>query len=219
MNTPLCTIVGFGPGIGTALAELFGKHQFDLALLSRSPDKHAAALDKLTAAGIRATPFAANAADEESLNAAFEQVRRTCGETTVLIYNAFAFRTGKPTKITATECIEDLRTNVGGAITSVRAVVPAMQASGAGTILFTGGGLALEPAAIYASVSLGKAALRNYAFALAQELTPAGIHVGTVTICGMVKAGTHFDPAKIAPAFLALHEQPPGSWTMETMYR
>lgn len=88
-----------------------------------------------------------------------------------------------------------------------------------GTLLFTGGGLALDPLANFASVSLGKAALRNLVFSLAQELTPAGIHVATVTICGMVRPGTHFDPDTIAQSFLALHQQERESWTTELLYK
>jgi len=94
-----------------------------------------------------------------------------------------------------------------------------MRAAGSGTIIFTGGGLALDPMSQFASVGIGKAALRNLAQSLAKELKPEGIHVATVTICGMVKAGTHFDPAKIAERFIELHQQPAGSFEAEVLYR
>lgn len=108
---------------------------------------------------------------------------------------------------------------MAGALTAVQCVLPSMQAAGRGTIIFTGGGFALEPAADYASVSLGKAALRNLAFSLAHEMRGTAIHAGTVTICGMVKPGTHFDPNLIAETFVEFHKQPRDGFDTELMYR
>jgi len=46
-----------------------------------------------------------------------------------------------------------------------------------------------------------------------------GIHVGTVTIAGQIETGTHFDPDKIAEAYLKLHRQPPGKFETEIIYQ
>jgi NAD(P)-dependent dehydrogenase (short-subunit alcohol dehydrogenase family) len=70
-----------------------------------------------------------------------------------------------------------------------------------------------------ASLGAGKAALRNLAFSLHADLAPAGIHAGTVTICGTVKPGTAFDPDRIADSFWALHAQPAGSFEREVMVK
>jgi NAD(P)-dependent dehydrogenase (short-subunit alcohol dehydrogenase family) len=86
--------------------------------------------------------------DDLSLSSALAAIQQKQGETSVLIYNAFAFSTGKPTALTSEQLLRDLRTNVGGAVTAVRSVAPLMRAAGARTILSTGGSLALEPAAI-----------------------------------------------------------------------
>jgi NAD(P)-dependent dehydrogenase (short-subunit alcohol dehydrogenase family) len=56
-------------------------------------------------------------------------------------------------------------------------------------------------------VSIGKAALRNLAFTLAEELKPQGIFVGTVTITGNVAPGTHFAPNLIAEKYWELYEK------------
>jgi NAD(P)-dependent dehydrogenase (short-subunit alcohol dehydrogenase family) len=94
-----------------------------------------------------------------------------------------------------------------------------MRAKQSGTVLFTGGGLALEPFVEFASLSIGKAGLRSLALSFAKELAPDGIHVGTVTIAGMIKAGTHFDPDAIAEHFWELHAQPRGAWETERVFR
>jgi short-subunit dehydrogenase len=37
MSKPLCTIVGFGTGVGLGVARAFGKAGFQLGLISRTP--------------------------------------------------------------------------------------------------------------------------------------------------------------------------------------
>ena len=149
--------------------------------------------------------FAADAGDESSLIHVFAQIRAELGNPEVLIYNAAAFTPGKPSTIASEQLLHDFQVNVTGALVAVQQVLPAMQANRRGTILLTGGGLALYPSAAAASLAIGKAGIRSLAFTLAQELKDSGIRVGTVTICGSVKPGTHFDPDAIAQSYLALH--------------
>lgn len=215
----VCAIVGFGAGNGLALAKAFGREDHKLALIARSRTKQEKNLAALAAVGLEANFFEADAAEPATLSDAFAQMREQVGDATVLIYNAFAMRMAAASKITPEDLGIDLRTNVAGALAATREVLPAMRAAKSGTILFTGGGFALDPMPEFASVGVGKAALRNLALSLAKELEPEGIHVGTVTICGMVKAGTPFDPEKIAEKFLELHRQPAGSFEVEILYR
>jgi len=113
----------------------------------------------------------------------------------------------------------DLRISIGGALAAVQAVLPAMKERGHGTLLFTGGGFAFEPMAAMASLGIGKAGLRNLAFSLFADLNEAGIHAGTVTICGLVKPGTAFDPDKIAESYWSMHAQPKGGFERELMFK
>src|SRR3546814_14836362 len=75
--------------------------------------------------------------------------------------------------------VDEFRVNVGGALVAAQDVAPAMIKAKKGTILFTGGGFAYEPAMKYASLSLGKAALRSLAYTLAPELGTHGVPVAT----------------------------------------
>jgi NAD(P)-dependent dehydrogenase (short-subunit alcohol dehydrogenase family) len=219
MKKSVCLIVGFGPGVGFGLAKVFGREGFQLALLSRNPSRHADLLAEIFDAGFTAKSFAADAGDEKSLCAAIAQAAQELGETGVLIYNAIAPTFVKPTQLTTEQLVADFRVNVAGALAATRAVLPGMKARGRGTILFTGGGWALQPWDGAASPSIGKAGIRSLAYTLAQELGGSGIHVGTVTIAGQVAAGTHFDPDKIAEAYLKLHRQPPGKFETEIIYK
>ena len=215
----LCALVGFGPGMGAGLARAFGGDGFALALLSRSPDHSAQALAELQNQGFCAQAFACDAGQTDAVAGAFAQVRAHMGEVQVLIYNAAAFHGGPLSQIDAPTLDDDFRVNVSGALACAREVLPAMRARGAGTLLFTGGAAAFHPTAQSGALSLTKAALRNLALSLADELEPQGIHAATVTIGGAVQAGTHFDPDLIAAQYLRLHLQRRGQWQREVVYQ
>jgi short-subunit dehydrogenase len=216
---PSCLIVGAGPGIGQAVAFAFAREGYDVALASRQPDKLKSFQPALEKAGAASRAYAVDAGDEASLRGLFTSVRKDFGDPEVVIYNPAAHATGKPTTLDTARLITDFRVNVLGALICAQEAAPAMKVKNRGTILLTGGGFAHEPAANYASLSLGKAALRNLTFSLAQELGAHGIHVATVTVYGFVQSGTHFDPGRIADAFLRLHRQAPGHFQTEIVFK
>ncbi len=219
MNNPVCAIVGFGSGVSLAVARRFGREGSALALLARRAEAVEAHAADLRSAGFAARSFAADAADKPSVQHAFAQIYEQMGEPDVLVYNAALLREGQPSELDSEVLIQDFRVNVAGALLCAQQVIPAMRTQQRGTILFTGGGLALQPMAQYASLSLGKAALRNLCYSLGQELEPHNIQVATVTIAGFVQPGTHFDPDRIADAFWSLHTQPPDQRKREFVYQ
>lgn len=216
---PACLVVGAGPGIGQAVALAFAREGYDLALGSRQPERLRALQPALEKAGASSRVYGVDAGSEPSLRQLFTDVRRVFGDPEVVIYNPASHVVGKPTALGSEQLVADFRVNVAGALICAQEAAPAMKTRGRGTLLFTGGGFAHEPAANYASLSLGKAALRNLTFSLAQELGAHGIHVATVTVYGFVQSGTHFDPLRIAEAFLQLHKQTPGHFQTEVVYK
>lgn len=116
--------------------------------------------------------------------------------------------------------VEDLQLDIVGALVSIQQVYPAMKAAGGGKIILTGGGLALNPqySAGMLSLGVGKAGMRAMVMALHEELKPDNIHVGTVTIGGMIKPGTFFDPVNIVEKFWELYLQPQDAWANEIVY-
>lgn len=76
-----------------------------------------------------------------------------------------------------------------------------------GTIILTGGGLALFPSAAYLPLSLDKAALRAMAHALHEELKAQGIFVGTVTVCGAIGGDGFFAPSRIAESYWKMYNE------------
>lgn len=216
---PACLVVGAGPGIGQAVALAFAREGYDIALASRQPERLKGLQPALEKTGAASRLYHVDAGSESSLRQLFADARRAFGDPDVVIYNPASHAVGKPTTLGSDPLVADFRVNVAGALICAQEAAPAMKTRGRGTILLTGGGFAHEPAANYASLSLGKAALRNLTFSLAQELGAHGIHVATVTVYGFVQSGTHFDPARIADAFLRLHKQTPGHFQTEVVYK
>jgi short-subunit dehydrogenase len=202
-----------------AVARRFGREGFRLVLLARRAESLDALVAELAQEGIAAQSFTADAADAESLRQALGQVAAQLAPPDVLVYNAAVLRQGEPSVLDAAVFLDDMRVNVAGALVAAQAVLPQMRARRQGTILLTGGGLALAPAPPYASLAAGKAALRNLCYSLGAEVEPDGVHVATVTIAGFVQPGTHFDPAQIAEAYWTLHTQEPGQWEREIVYQ
>ena len=75
---------------------------------------------------------------------------------------------------------------VPGAITAVRAVLPAFLVRKSGTVLFTTAASAQHPINRTASFGVAASAALNYARVLHLDLNPEGIHVGIVSIAGLV---------------------------------
>lgn len=201
-------ILGYGPGLGAAVAEGFAQAGFGLALIARDAEKLARAAAAYTERGIETYSFAADAGDTTALSNALDLLHRRLGDPEILVYNAAAWRTGPVLALSPEALEDDFRICVSGALAAVRAVAPAMAAAGRGTILLTGGGFALYPTASAPSLSIGKAGLRALALMLAAELAPQGVNVATITIMGTIAEGTPFAPARIAAAFRAAHESP-----------
>ncbi|RAS77278.1 SDR family NAD(P)-dependent oxidoreductase [Priestia endophytica] len=207
MSKKLIVVVGAGPGVGNNVAKKFGDNNFRVVLVSRNENALDQYVKELRSEGIETYAVAADAARPASLTAAFEQIKKKYGTTDVLVYNAAVLKGGQPTSLTAESLLSHYQVDVASALHSALQVIPEQVAQNMGTILFTGGGFALQPMAVYASVSIGKAALRALAFTLAEELKPQGVFVGTVTIAGNVAPNTHFAPELIAEKYWELYKK------------
>ncbi|MFY7868434.1 MAG: SDR family NAD(P)-dependent oxidoreductase [Exiguobacterium sp.] len=204
MSMKTAVIIGAGPGIGLHTAEQFAKNGYQVALLARNADRLMDYEKQLAKKGYRAKRFEVDTRSEEDLKLVMDQIYDTFGSIDAVVYNAIAATPGRPTTLSSADVIRDFEVNVLGALMSARFAAPLMNT---GSILLTGGGLALYPSADYASLAIGKAALRNLAYSLHEELADSSIYVGTLTIKGFVQEGTYFAPERIAEALYDMHVQ------------
>jgi NAD(P)-dependent dehydrogenase (short-subunit alcohol dehydrogenase family) len=217
---PSAVVVGAGPGIGLAVARRFAREGFAVGLIARRQEALDGYVLELLGEHDVVLGVAADAADPIALEGAWAAVVDALGDPDVLVYNAMGARPlGAPTTLELADLSATLAVNVGGALMAAQLAAPAMRAAGRGTMVLTGGGLAHEPMAGASALSIGKAGMRSLTFCLAQELAPEGIHVATVTVCGRVEPGTHFDPDRIADEYWRLHTEPSTAWTTEVTYR
>ncbi|TWD87908.1 short-subunit dehydrogenase [Neobacillus bataviensis] len=207
MNKKLIVVVGAGPGVGNHVAKKFGANDFCVVLVSRNQEALKQYVQELSSEGVEAYVVAADASSPASLTKAFDQIKKNYGTTDVLVYNAAVLKGGKPTSLTAESLVSHFQVDVAGALHCALQVIPDQVAHKSGTILFTGGGLAMYPSAAYTALGIGKSSLRNLAFTLAEELKPQGAFVGTVTIAGAVAPGTHFAPELIAEKYWELYQK------------
>lgn len=219
MSNKLCTIVGMGPGVSLSVAKKFAGEGFRIAMIARNPEKLKGYEAELKSIGVESKSFAADAGDFDNLEKAFQEIKTQMGDTDVLVYNVALMKPGKPSQTPASVFVEDFKVNVAGAVLSAQMVLPAMMEKNAGSIFLTGGGLSLEPYPMFSSLAVGKAGIRNLAYSLAAELKSTNIHVATVTICGLVKPDTKFDPDKIAEEYWKLHQQPKGGYETEMIFK
>lgn len=218
----VCAVAGAGSGVGMAVARRFARESYAVALLARRQGALDRMAAELSAGGATARGFSVDLTDAAALRAVLDRVAAELGAPDVLVYNASgAFSPAPAMDLDPARFADQLNLCVTGALVAAQSVFPAMRAAAAGTILFTGGGLALTPeeGGEVAALTAGKAGLRALARAIAPELARAGIHVATVTVAGMIAPGGPFDPDRIAETYWELHTEPSDAWTVERIFR
>jgi NAD(P)-dependent dehydrogenase (short-subunit alcohol dehydrogenase family) len=211
-------LVGMGPGNGISIAKRFGREGFEILMVARNGEKLNTYVAELAGMGIKAFAYPADIADSESFVQVLENIISEHADIDILHYNASSYNPATPSQISLPVFLNDLNINVVGALLATKAVFQQMKDRGHGTLFFTGGGTALKAPALLASLGVGKAAMRNLVFSIAQEGAPLGIHAATVTITGMVKTGTRFDPELIADEFWRLYQLPKDKWETEVVW-
>lgn len=209
---PVIAIIGAGPGMGLAIARMFGTQGFKVALLSRNPGKHHDIIGALAKEGIEAEAFETNVLDAASIGAGLAAAKKRFGSIDVLEYSP-----SDPT-ISVTPLLQLSRESIQaaidfylyGALAAVQAVLPDMQAQGSGTILITTGASSVFPHFAndtFANVAVATAALRAYVHALHVALAPTGVQVGHVAIGAWIGKQPGATPEAIAPLYWNLHTE------------
>ena len=223
----VAVVAGAGPGIGAALARRFAKAGFAVAMLARNRD----ALDALEKEIGGARGYRCDVGSAESVADVFAAIRSDLGEVEVLLYNAGSGVFGDVESITPEQFEASWRVNAYGALLCARAVIPAMKAAGAGSIVFTGATASRRGVPRTAAFAPAKAAQRSLAESMARSLWPSGIHVSVIIVDGAVdlprtrrampeKPDSHFiKPSAVAETAFQLTCQDRSAWSFEVEAR
>lgn len=202
-------VVAAGPGLGRAVALRFAREGARVGLVARSADRLGGLAAEVQQAGAPQVSVAeADVGDEDALRAALRRLAAELGPATVLVFNGSAYVEGSGLSLATTQLRLALDVGVVAAMVATQEVAPAMRAAGRGTVLLTGSVAADRASTGATAVGVAKAALRNLAMSLHQELAPDGVRVVTVTINGVLQGPKALDVAEIAERYWRLHTQP-----------
>lgn len=135
--------IGSGPGIGLSTAIRFARNGYTPVLASRGTARLEALADEVhKASGREAKIFRLDAGNSEQIAALAGQFARN---TDVLHYNAAVLRPQSLAEMSFSSMSSDIQVGLTNALAAVKAFSPAMVERKQGTILLTGGGLALAP--------------------------------------------------------------------------
>jgi short-subunit dehydrogenase len=206
--------IGSGPGMGVSTAARFAREGFDVVLAARHVsklDQAAETIRKDTGRNVATVVL-----DATDFDAVQQLSQRFGPAASVLHYNAAAIEKRGLFETPLDTMERNLKVDIAAALAAVKYFAPYMEKQRRGTVLLTGGGLALTPSAEYLSLSIGKAGIRCMAEALFAQLSPRGIHIATLTVAKQVAPGSA-EAIAAAEAFWNLHSQKEGQWTWEAM--
>ena len=189
----LLVVVGSGPGVGSATASLFASNGFNIALISRNPERLKGDQTRVLKANsnIECKTFAADVSDSSALKKALNQIHESMGAPEVVLFNTARIA---PTTIGETDpsdVAQDFQLmNIGQIVTAYWALpllAEVAERSGSHpTFLNSSSGVGDEPLPQVFSLSMNKAAQNNFLKSLAHVARPQGIHVARVHINGQV---------------------------------
>jgi NADP-dependent 3-hydroxy acid dehydrogenase YdfG len=213
-------IVGFGPGISSAVAEKFGAEGFSVALVARNQERLASGVQALQKKGTAAAAFPADAADPAAIRAAIGKVRAELGSITVLHWNAISgseVRELVAADPASVRSVFDVA--VVGLLAAVQETLPDLKIAKDGAILVTNGAFGETTPMMdeYAmnlkamGVALANAAKYKLVGLLAAQLRGDGVYVGEVMVAGMIKgtpsdSGGSIESSVVANKFWELYQ-------------
>ncbi|HEY8475020.1 MAG TPA: SDR family oxidoreductase [Natronosporangium sp.] len=157
---PVAVVTGASSGIGAATARRLARDGFAVVAAARRADRLTALVDELTAAGATATAVTCDVTSDDSVAALAEAVP---GPLTLLVNNAGGALGLDPVEQAP---IDDWRwmyeVNVLGTVRVTKALLPVLEASGAGTIVVvssTAGLVVYEGGGGYTAAKHGQTAI------------------------------------------------------------
>lgn len=155
------------------------------------------------AEGIEIYTKAVDAADDNAMSKALNEAVSEYGTPDVFAYNVgVTIPDSMQNKGISTSVLRDrYQVDVVGAYHCIHQIATEEFAKKNGSILATGGGLAMYPSADYLPLSMDKAALRAMVQALHPVLQKRGIFLGTLTVCNVIAEGSSCAPDILAEKY------------------
>lgn len=202
-------IAGAGKGLGTAIGRKFGANDFRVVLMARNAESLKAYEQEFQAEDIEVYTKTADAADDNTMTKALNEAIAEYGTPDVFAYNVGVTTPDsmQDNGISATVLRDRYQVDVVGAYHCIQQIATEEFAKKNGSILVTGGGLAMYPSADYLPLSMDKAALRAMVQALHPVMQKKGIFLGTLTVCNVIAEGSSCSPEILAEKYWHQHSE------------
>ena len=178
-------VTGAGAGVGRATVEEFAKAGYDVALLSRDPDRlERAAADLRERYSVRALPIPTDVADDEAVEDAARRIEADLGPIEVWVNVAMATVFAPVHKLTAKEFERGTRVTYLGQVHGTMAALKRMRDRNRGTIINVGSALGYRSVPLQSIYCGAKFAIRGFTDSLRSEIIhdKLNIHITMVDL-------------------------------------
>lgn len=175
-------IVGAGPGVSGSLARLWADAGHPIGLVGTEQGVLDALSTDLRARGVDVHGLVADITDTSTAPGAFARLVSDLEQVHLLHFNPSAFREASVLTLGVEELLEDVALGVGGLLTALQAVRPAMRPGS--RITATGSMAADKPWSGAPSLGVQKAGLRNLIVSIDTTLAERDIRATSVTVRG-----------------------------------
>jgi 3-oxoacyl-[acyl-carrier protein] reductase len=177
----VCVVTGAARGIGSAIAERFGREGARLACLDVSAKRLDPTVAELTSKGFEARGYAVDVADRSAVRLAFDRIERDfAAPVAALINNAVWARFGPLAEVDEEITRRMFGVGVEGLIWTTQAAAPQMERGGRGAIVNLTSVSAFHPAKDSIVYSAVKAAVVGLTRATAMEFGARKIRVNAI---------------------------------------
>jgi NAD(P)-dependent dehydrogenase (short-subunit alcohol dehydrogenase family) len=193
-------ITGGNEGIGLATALLFARQGANIAIMGRRAEKNAEAQKQIAATGVKCLAISGDVTREDDMARAIQQVTDTFGGLHFAFNNAGIVATPKPfPQLTSEDFDHLIGINLKGVWLAMKYELPAILASGGGSIVNTGSmasavGMPMLP--LYVASKHGVLGMTKSA---ALEYARQGVRINMVCPGTTRDTGIYNDMAKHAP--------------------
>lgn len=178
----IAVITGAGAGVGRATALEFARHGYDVALLSRDPERLESLATAIRTQGQRALAIPTDVADAAQVDAAAGRVEAELGPMDTWVNVAMATVFAPVSDLTPDEVLRATQVTYLGQVHGMMSALRRMRERRYGTIVNVGSALAYRSVPLQSAYCGAKAAIRGFTDSLRSEIIHDGLDVNLTMV-------------------------------------